>query len=99
MRIEHKHNLTNEEVYRRLQGLLSDLQEQYADKIKNLQSQWNQDNTQMDFSVEIMGFRSQGRVYLLDKKVILEGNLPLMARMFSGKIESMIKARLEALLS
>ena len=99
MKIEYNHNLANEEVYRRLKGLLSDLQRQYAGQISDVESEWNKDHTQMRFRASIMRFETTGNVYLMDKQVILEGSLPFMAKMFSGKIEKMIRTRLEALLS
>ncbi len=99
MRIEYNHNLANKEIYRRLQGLFSDLQRQYAGQISDAWSEWNKDHTQMRFRASIRGLETTGNVYLMDKQIILEGSLPLMARLFSGKIEKMIKARLEVLLS
>ena len=56
MRIDYKHNLTQEEAYRRINTLLTDLQKQYANKINNPQTSWNPKHTKMDYSMEIMGF-------------------------------------------
>ena len=99
MRIDYQHNLTPKETYERINNLLTDLQEQYADKISNPETHWNSEHTKMEYSMEIMGFKTKGEVTLEDGQVSLEGKLPFMARMFSGKIEAMIKAQLEALLS
>ena len=99
MRIEYNHKLSKDEAYTRLQGLLLDLQRQYAGQISDAWSEWNKDHTQMRFRASIRGFETTGNVYLMDKQVILEGSLPFMARLFSGKIEKMIRERLEALLS
>lgn len=49
--------------------------------------------------MEIMGFKTNDQVYLRDCQVTLEGKLPIMARMFSGKIEEMVRKQLEDLLS
>ena len=99
MKICYKHSLQREEAYRRVNELLSKLQRKYSDKIKNPQMRWNSDNTQMDFSLEIMGFNTTGSVYLRNGEIILEGKLPFMARVFNGRIESIIRGQLEKLLS
>ena len=64
MRIDYSHNLEREEAYQRISNLLLDLQRQYADKISNPKARWNQEHSQMDFSMEIMGFSTSGQVYL-----------------------------------
>ncbi len=99
MRINYQHKLPHEEAYGRINTLLARLQEQYSDKISNPQTRWNQDHTQMDFSVEIMGFKTNGQVYLRNGQITLDGKLPFLARMLTGRIESMIKKQLEGLLS
>ena len=99
MRIEHEHALTADESYKRISNLLSGLQSQYADKITNPTTSWNSDHTRMDFSMEIMGFRTSGQICLTDHMATLDGKIPLMARPFSGKIENMIKSKLDELLS
>jgi len=99
MKIDYKHNLAPEEAYRRINNLLTDLQSQYADKISNPQTSWNPEHTRMAYSMEIMGFRTKGEVTLNNGQVSLDGKLPLMARMFSGKIEEMVKTQLDDLLS
>jgi hypothetical protein len=49
--------------------------------------------------MEIMGFKTKGQVTLNDSQVSLEGKLPFMAKMFSGKIEAMVKTQLDDLLA
>ena len=99
MRIDYNHNLASGEAYRRISNLLSDLQRQYADKISNPQTSWDKNHTRMDYSMEIMGFSTKGQVTLMDGQVSLEGKLPFMARMFSGRIEEMVRTQLDSILS
>jgi len=99
MRINYQHNLTQEEAYRRINNLLTDLQKQYADKISNPRTIWNPEHTRMDYNMEIMGFSTKGEVTLRNGQVSLEGKLPFMARMFSGKIEEMVRKQLDDLLA
>ena len=99
MKIDYAHKLSNDEAYNRITNLLQELQKQYADKISNPRTSWNKNHTQMDFSIKVMGFNTEGQVYLRQGQVTLEGKIPFMARPFSGKIERMIKEKLEDLLS
>ena len=99
MRIDYQHNLTQGEAYVRINNLLTDLQKQYADKISNPRTSWNPEHTRMDYSMEIMGFGTKGEVTLKNGQVSLEGKLPFMARMFSGKIEEMVRKQLDDLLA
>lgn len=99
MRIDYQHNLTSEEAYKRINNLLTDLQKQYADKISNPKTSWNPKHTRMDYSMEIMGSGTKGQLTLRDGQVTLEGKLPFLARMFSGKIEEMIRTQLDDSLS
>ena len=99
MRIDYQHNLAREEAYRRINNLLTDLQRQYAGRISNLLTSWNPKHTRMDYSMEIMGASTNGQVNLKKGKVSLEGKIPFMARMFSGKIEEMVRKQLDGFLS
>ena len=99
MKIDYRHDLTSEEAYERINNLLVDLQRKYSDKISNAEKSWNPEHTQMDYSMEIMGSKIKGQVHLRDCQITLEGKLPFMAKMFSGKIEEMVRKRLEDLFS
>lgn len=99
MRIDYKHNLTKQQSYEKINKLLPELQAQYADKISNPKWSWNSDNSKMDFSMEIMGFDVSGNIDVMDKKLVMEGDLPLIALPFSDKIEDMITAKLKEILA
>ncbi len=99
MRIDYKHNLTKQQSYEKINKLLPELQAQYADKISNPEWSWNSDNSKMDFSMEIMGFDVSGNIDVMDGKLAMEGDLPLIALPFSEKIEDMITAKLKEILA
>jgi hypothetical protein len=99
MKIDYPHNLTQEESYERINRLLSELQEQHADKISDPETTWNSGHTRMDYSMKVMGFNTSGQITLRDGQVSLDGKIPLMAKMFSGKIEEMVRLQLDDLLS
>ena len=96
MRIDYSHGLTQEQAYEKVRGLLLDLQEKHADKISDPRTEWNPEHTVMEYSMAIMGNKTSGRVTLRDGQVSLEGKLPFMVRMFSSRIEEMIRVELDA---
>ena len=99
MKIEYRHSLSTNEAYQKIDGLLNGLQKKYADKISEQQAIWNADHSQMNFNMTILGFYVEGNVKLCDGKITLEGKIPFVARMFSGKIENTIREQLDDLLS
>lgn len=99
MRIDYSHHLTCEEAYRRIDRLLSDLQRKYIDKIKNPQISWNLEHTRMDYNVEILGFNAEGLVILDDRQVSIDGKVPFAVRIFSGKIEEIVRKHLDDMFS
>ncbi len=99
MRIDYKHNLTQQQSYEKINKLIPELQAQYADKISNPEWSWNSEKTRMDFSMEVMGFDVSGNIDLMDGELVMEGDLPLLARPFSDKIEETIKTQLKKILS
>ncbi|MBU0629271.1 MAG: polyhydroxyalkanoic acid system family protein [Nanoarchaeota archaeon] len=99
MKLVYQHNLPNKVSYKKIDCFLTELQKRYSDKISSPKSHWNSDYTQMDFSVGIMGFSTQGKIYLKEDKIILELELPFVLSVFSKKIKEMIKQQFEALLS
>lgn len=95
MKIDYWHDLTSKEAYERINGLLANLQKKYSDKISNPKTTWNPEHTQMDYSIEIMGFKTEGKVHLRGSQITLEGKLPGIAKMASGRIKKMIKTQLD----
>ncbi len=84
------------EIHKRVSLLLAELEKESASKV-HLQHKWNADNTVMEFSGEISGFNVKGTITLSPVLIVLEGDLPFLARMFKGKIESYIRKELFAL--
>lgn len=97
MKIEHSYSCNKTEAYSRVDGFLDQLQKQYSDMISNSQRTWNSQRDRMDFSFSLMTFNVKGSVQLNEHGLVLDGKVPLLARPFSGKIESAIKGKLEEL--
>lgn len=99
MRIEYQHHLTREEAYRRIDDLVSYLQKKYACKIRDLKTSWDPKHTRMEFSVKILGFGAEGQLTSQDGQVSLEGKLPFIARLLSGKIEEIVRKKFDEILT
>ncbi len=91
------HKLTREEARRRIQDLLPKMKNDYGDHIKNLHEEWNGDTGSFSFSV--MGFAVSGTLTVNDSSVDLDGNLPLAASFFKGKIKSVIEEKAQEVLA
>lgn len=99
MEIRYKYNKTKDDAYKAIDGLLSKLKEQYKEMIQDYSESWNPSKDIMDFSLSARGFKISGKIRLYDNLIILEGKLPLLAKLYQGKIESMIKKTLKEILS
>lgn len=91
LNVELPHNLGREEARRRVQSLLTNLKHQHADKISDMNEQWEGDRGV--FSFNAMGFKASGSIDVNDSKVVINGELPLAAAFFKGKIEDIIEEK------
>ena len=83
------HQLGQEEALKRIQSLLPGMKTAYADKIRDIQEEWN--GNRGVFSFNVMGFNVSGVLTVTDSSVELDGNLPFAASLFKGKIKSVIE--------
>jgi hypothetical protein len=91
------HKLTQEEAINRIKNLLGDVKTQYAGSIDKLDEEWNGNSN--SFSVTAMGFSVSGVLTVFPGEITLAGDLPFAARLFKGKIESIIREKAESLLA
>jgi len=99
MKIDYQHNLRLEDTYAKINTFLTDLQEQYSDKISNVKTSWNLNRTHMTGSMELMGCKTRGTIVLTDGQVTLEGTVPFYLSFFRNKIKKIVTTKLEDLLS
>ncbi|MEE9199570.1 MAG: polyhydroxyalkanoic acid system family protein [Dehalococcoidia bacterium] len=97
MKIEYRHGKSAQEAYERIDGLLTALEAQYKDQISDSHRAWNDTNDRMEFGLEAMGQRISGTLSLEGEMAILELKLPLLARMFSGRLERIVREELDKL--
>ncbi len=91
------HSLTQDEALKRVRNLLNDVKTQFADKITDLNEEWDGNIGKFHFSV--VGFLVSGTLTVKTSQVEVSGNLPFAAMLFKGKIESTIKDHAETLLA
>jgi hypothetical protein len=90
------HRLTPEEAQRRIQRLLPDLKQRYADQISDVHEQWT--GNKADFAFKAREFSVSGTLTVKPRQVELVGNVPLAVMPFWGRIEATIRRRAELLL-
>lgn len=89
------HCYSHEEALRRTHGLLEKIKKQFADKITDLQQEWD-GNTGI-FSFSVMGFSVSGKLTVKPSEITLTGTLPFAVVFFKGTIETVIREQLENL--
>lgn len=90
------HQLGQEEARSRVQGMISNMKEQYGDRVSDLSEQWNGDTG--TFSLKAMGMSLKGTLQITDSELKVDGDLPWAAKPFQGTIEATIRERAERLL-
>lgn len=90
---EVSHSLGREAATERLKNFVDLIQKRYQDQVKDLQGEWNESTLNVSFST--YGFKIKATVMVEDDRVRLNGELPLAAVAFRGKIEQSIKSELE----
>lgn len=91
------HHTTKDEATEKVKLVLDKLGERYADKIKDLEQTFEGDK--LNFSFKTLGIKVTGEGQVDDQNVNIKGNLPIVAMMFKGQIESGLKDTLERLLA
>ena len=95
MDITVAHCFSQDEALQRSHGLLEKIEKQFADKISDLQQEWDGNTGMLNFSV--MGFSVSGKLTVEPSEVKLTATLPFAAVFFKGKIEAVIREELENL--
>ena len=97
MQIKYPYDGGKDKAYEKIDSLLSELETKYADQISELYKEWNDSKDFMNFKFKVRGFSVVGDIKIEEKKVILNGKLPLAGKIFKGKIKSTIEDTLKEL--
>ncbi len=92
LQITYPHQLGQEEAVSRLKSLLTKVKDKYQDQVSNLEETWN--DNKLAFGFTTYGFNVKGNVTVEPSQVRLDGQIPIAAMMFKGKIESAIRDQL-----
>lgn len=90
------HTLSPEEALSRIQSMLGEVRNEHADKIENLQEEWNGPNGTFSFTTK--GFKISGVLSVTPKTIELNGQVPFAVSLFKGKITKLITEKATVLL-
>jgi hypothetical protein len=97
-KIEIKHNTENyspKEVYKKIDSLSNGLARLYINLVPNLKKSWNGRRNRMNFNFKVDDFNVRGNVILNKNELILNGKIPLAAKLYKEEITKDIKKKLE----
>lgn len=100
-KIEIRYNTQNypqEEVYERIDSLSDSLVLRYPNLVSKPKVRWNSKKNTMNFKFKSRGFDVSGNIKLDVNELILNGNIPLAAKLYREEIAGKIKGRLEKVL-
>jgi hypothetical protein len=88
MHLKLPHKFTKTEATARVKKMLDDARQQIAGKAEIEKEEWTGDTLNFAFSAQ--GQHIEGTLSVEDHDYIIDAKLPLMLRIFEGKIEKMI---------
>jgi hypothetical protein len=97
-----EHELTQEEALDRIRGFLenkrAELQEKLsALKVEDISEEWN--GNMGNFSFSALGCNVAGVIVVLESRVEINGNIPIVALPFRDKVETIIREHVEDILA
>jgi len=95
--IEVPHNLGQQAAKERLEGFLKQIEEKYKGQIGEVDGGW--DGYTLNYAFSTFGIAIKGKLTIEEDKVVLDGEIPLSAMMFKGKITGGVKEALEKALA
>ena|SRR6185295_3947622 len=96
IKISVPHNLTRQQAADRLKNMAEQVKKQYGNMVQNLKESWSGETG--NFSFTVMGVDVSGQVDVEDHEVNIDGQIPLKAMMFKGRIESVLREKMTELL-
>jgi hypothetical protein len=92
LKLNYPHQLGQAEAVSRMRHLLARVKEKYQDQVSDLKESWNENA--LTFSFSTYGFKISGDVSVLPSEVQLDGQIPIAAMIFKGRIENAIRDQL-----
>lgn len=88
MHVVLQHSFSKDEAVTRVKQALTQARSQAAQHVQGLEEKWEADT--LHFAFDLQGKKIDGTLEVRDKEFELNAKLPLLWRMFEGKIEKMI---------
>jgi hypothetical protein len=95
MRIAVPHNTSKDIARGKVDARLGQLLSQFGGHAEEIHHEWNGDT--MRFRGKARGMALEGTVEVTDAAVILDAKLPLMAKMFEGRIRQAVEREADAM--
>lgn len=83
------HGLDRASATARMAGMMDRVRQKFPNQVSNIEESW--EGNVMTFRFTTYGFPIQGKAFVEDAQVRLEGELPFAAAMFKGRIEASIR--------
>jgi hypothetical protein len=94
---EVPHTLGQEQATERLKHFVEKVRERYQDQVKDLDGEWTENTLNVAFKT--YGFAIKATLDVHEDAVKLNGELPIAAVVFRGKIEQSIAGELKRVLT
>ena len=92
MRIQVDHHSTQEAAKQKIESEATKLLEGFGSQLTRLAHSWNGDT--MDISFTVFNFDLRGKIEVTSSQVIVDIELPLMARVFEGDARQAVQGKL-----
>ncbi len=95
MRIAVPHHTSKEIARKKVDQRLGQLLAQFGGRADEIEHQWMGDT--MRFKGKARGVTVEGTVEITDAEVVMDARLPLMAKMFEGRIRQAVEREADAM--
>lgn len=97
MRIDVPHNTSKEIARTKVESRLNQLLAKFGGQADDMEHSWFGDT--LRFKGKAKGMAVEGTVEITDAAVVIDGKLPMLARMFEGKIRHAVEREAESMFS
>ena len=95
MRIAVPHNTTKESARKKVEERIGQLLSQFGGHAQDVEHGWEGDT--LRFKGKAKGLALSGSAEVTDAAIVIDAKLPLMARMFEGKIREAVQREAESM--
>ncbi|KPF63560.1 polyhydroxyalkanoic acid system family protein [Porphyrobacter sp. AAP60] len=90
MRVTLPHDLSRDEVRRRMRAHASEIADFFPPGLASVTTGWPSED-RMDITAEVMGMTIPGGVEVRDSEVVIEMDLPMLLSVMRGPLEAAVK--------